>query len=104
MIPYTTPSFEIAIPDADLSSAQGIYVTIEQRNVEITKSGEAVTVDGHTVSVWLTQEESSAFKLGDAQAQVNWIYVDAVDGTLRRASTLPLTVRVDQQLYKQVIE
>lgn len=107
MIPYTTPSFEITIPGADLSSARDVYVTVTQGAVTITKSGTdlAISADGKTVSCWLTQEESLQFRSsGKASAQVNWVYIDAVDGDLRRAATNPLSVEVGTQLYKEVIE
>lgn len=106
MIPYTTPSFVISIDgDIDLTEATDVYVTIVQRDLRVTKNGSdvAISEDGKTVSIWLTQEESSRFAVGTAQAQVNWVYVDAVDGEIRRASTEPLTVQVGTQLYEQVI-
>lgn len=104
MIPYTTPSFVVTISGGvNLTQAVNVYVTLTQGSVSVTKNSTDVEIsqDGKTVSVRLSQNESMKFNKGKAKLQVNWVYTE--NGKTIRASTEPLVVKVEEQLYKQVI-
>lgn len=51
------------------SKAESVYVTIEQPGVSVTKTGQDISVEQHSVSVWLSQKESLSLKEGKAEAQ-----------------------------------
>lgn len=107
MINYTTPTITLTVEGVDISG-QDIYVTLEQGKIELTKSGEdlTVTTDTHdqvtdTVIVFvLTQEESAAFRFNSAvSVQVNWISSQGV-----RAATEIKTVGVMRNLLDRVVQ
>ena len=75
----TTPNINIYVNGTDFEGAT-LYVTIEQKNHEITKTGDDVIVSTDSenydavVSVFLTQEETLCFQQGTARIQIRWIY------------------------------
>ena len=106
MIRATTPTFTFTIRSEtlDLSEANNIYFTLTQGGRTITKTGEDLEVTGQrTVSVWLTQEESLSLVEGSMKVQFNWTYSD-INGNVRRAATQRITIQIDEQLLKEVIE
>lgn len=105
MIQGTTPTFTFTIKNQEinLSEATNVYVTLAQGIKLIEKQGSDLQIDGSTVSVWLTQEESLKLTEGlDAEVQINWTYSDG--GTIRRAATKVKSIPVSKQLLKRVIE
>ena len=82
MINYTTPTITLEVENADLTG-QDVYVTLEQTGVELTKSGEDLTIttqgDNTIIVFALTQVESAYFDYGKkAQVQVNFINSDGL--------------------------
>lgn len=107
MIRGTTPTFTFTIKSQtlDLTEAENVYVTIRQGGKEITKTGEDLEVAQKVVSVFLSQEESLSLVESPADVQVNWTYLDPLDGvTVRRAATVVKTINITKQLLKRVIE
>ncbi len=109
MIRGTTPTFTFTIRDENLNlnEAANVYVTIAQSGKLIERStGDAsLNVDGRTVSLWLTQEESLRLTEGvNAEVQINWTYMDSDGVTVRRAATKLKTIPITKQLLKRVIE
>ena len=105
MINYTTPSITLEVEGADLTS-QDVYVTIVQGSIELTKSGQALTVsydseqDTSTIVFVLSQEESAQFAFSrSAQLQVNFINSSGV-----RDATNIATIDVLKNLLDEVIE
>lgn len=89
--------------EVDLSSALGVYVTLEQGNVEITLTGDSVQAAGNTVVFNLTQAQSLNFSdSAPIEVQVNWTYYDE-GGNVQRAATKTKKITVTKQLLKQVI-
>lgn len=73
----TTPTILIRVNGTNFAGSN-LYVTIEQKEHELTKSGEdvIVTPNGETsavVEVYLTQQETLAFNSGSASIQIRWI-------------------------------
>ena len=104
MIRGTTPTLTLKINDdtLDLSQAQSVYVTIRQAEYELEKTGGDLTVDGNTVSVYLTQEESLALiEAARAEVQVNWTYPEGA--RTARAATKVRTIDIGKQLLPEVI-
>ena len=107
MIRGTTPTFTFTIQSQtlDLTEAQNVYVTIEQGRTVIEKTGESLDVEAKKVSVYLSQDESMKLCEGAADVQINWTYLDPVDGvTVRRAATVVKTIQINKQLLRRVIE
>lgn len=100
MVQATTPTFVLTLPDTvDLSQAANIYFSLRQKNVLIEKTGDDLTVDGQTVSVYLSQEETLQIVSGAAQIQLNWTYANG-----SRACSNIVSVQVSENLLKEVVE
>lgn len=98
----TTPTIIIRVTGEDFDGAT-MYVTLEQGNVELTKTGEDVLVTatetGSTVSIFLSQEETLAFSKGNARIQIRWIDSSGI------AQASPIrSIEVDPILLEGVIE
>ena len=107
MVRATTPTFTLVIQEetVNLTLARNVYVTLEQGNTKITKTGNDVEVETRTVKVWLAQEESIGLAENVPLAlQVNWTYLDSDGVTIRRAATNVAKVNVTRQLLDEVIE
>ena len=105
MINYTTPTITLIVEGVNLTPYD-VYVTIEQYNIEVTKSGSDLDVSMQTsssgidtvISFVLTKEESSRFFYnGNANVQVNWL-----DGETRGATEIK-TIHVGKNLLDEVI-
>jgi hypothetical protein len=100
MIQATTPTFILTLPEeVDLSVVQSMYFTLEQGSTVLTKSDDALVIDGQTVSVYMTQEETLKFKTGNANMQLNWTYNNG-----SRACSNIVNVPVGRNLLKEVVE
>lgn len=100
MVQATTPTFLLTLPSSvDLSLIQTMLFTLEQGCVEIDKTGNDLSIDGQTVSVWLSQEETLQFKKGPAKLQLNWTYSDG-----KRACSKIVGVEVSPNLFAEVLE
>lgn len=99
MVQATTPTFILTLPAAvDLSEATKVVFSAAQEQYVIEKTGTALTIDGQTVSVYLTQAETLKLHAGTLKLQLNWIYADG-----SRAATDIKSVRVTENLLKKVI-
>ena len=59
MVQATTPTFILTLPDTvDLSEVSHLYFTIEQNKTIVKKQDKDLTVDGQTVQVFLSQQET----------------------------------------------
>lgn len=110
MIRGTTPTFTLTISArtgsaVDLSTASNVYVSIVQGMTNIILTGDELSIENNVVSCYLPQEKS--IRLADnttAKVQVNWTYIDALDGvTVRRAATKFKEIPIEEQLLKRVI-
>lgn len=100
MVQATTPTFLLTLPSSvDLSLIQTMLFTIEQGGIEINKSGSDLGIEGQTVSVFLTQQETMRFKKGTAKLQLNWTYSDG-----KRACSNIANVEVSPNLFMEVLE
>ena len=100
MVQATTPTFVLTLPNTvDLSLAQNIYFTLRQGATVIEKTGADLTIDGQTVSVYLSQTETLNLYEGQALLQLNWTYADG-----QRACTNIASVSVVENLLKKVVE
>lgn len=100
MVQATTPTFVLTLPnDVDPSDFANIYFTLRQKNVLIEKVGTDLTIDGQTVSVYLSQAETLKLISGSAQIQLNWTYPNGA-----RACSNIVSVQVSENLLKEVVE
>ena len=100
MVQATTPTFILTLPNTvDLSLANNVYFSLKQGANSIMKTGDALVIDGRTVSVYLSQEETLPFFGGMARLQLNWTYSDG-----SRACSKIATVYVGENLLKEVVE
>lgn len=83
MFKGTTPSLILTFDDnfdVDFSDARSVVVTFstDYRKVILEKADEELTIDGNTITIDFTQEETLSFTAGKMLIQVN-AYFD--DGT-----------------------
>lgn len=106
MIPGCTHELDIELDDhtVDLSQASNVYVTLAQGSTSKTFTGERVVVaaSGYELTVGMTQEETLAFRRGNAKGQVNWLVSDGNDG-YSRAATEPFPIMWSEQLLREVL-
>ena len=104
MIRGCTETLTLEIEDQSLvlPSADNVFVSIAQGSMTITKTGEDITVNGNTVEVALTQQESLRLKKGTSEIQVNWLEESLAEGK-KRIATIPITFKVDKQLLPKVL-
>lgn len=102
MIRGTTPDYVLTLPGIDLDGMT-VYVTIEQKDREITLSGDELTVvsDGEdsTIAFMLTQEQTLALNEGQASVQVKFIDAAGVVGATKIGR-----LTIDKALLEKVIE
>lgn len=101
MIRATTPTLELVLEDEriDLGVANDVYVTLRQGPKKLTKSGNALAIDGNVVSVWLSQQETLGFTSAhNVDVQLNWTY----PGGARAASEIG-RVWVGENLLPEVL-
>lgn len=100
---YTTPPIGLLVKGFDITQ-KDVYVTVEQCDVQITLTGEQLTMTatetGDTqITFALSQEEAGSLSIkAPAEIQVNWMD----DGT--RKATQIAKVRVFENLLDEVIE
>lgn len=95
----TTPTIVINVTGEDFAGST-VYVTLEQGNLELTKTDAVITPtsEGSTVAVFLTQEETLMFGSGVAKIQIRWI-----DGSgIAKASPIK-NINIDPVLLEGVI-
>ena len=100
MVRGTTPTFRLYLNDeyVDLTQAVNVYVSFEQKDVLITKTGEDLDITENEVDVYLSQAETLKFIKGDVEIQLNWTYLDG-----RRACSNIITIEVDKNLIGDVL-
>lgn len=101
MVRGTTPTFRLYLNDeyVDLTQAVNVYVSFEQKDVLITKTGEDLEILTDEVDVYLSQSETLKFIKGNVEIQLNWTYLDG-----RRACSNIITIEVDRNLIGDVLE
>ena len=101
MVRGTTPTFRLYLNDeyVDLTQAVNVYVSFEQKDVLITKTGEDLEILTDEVDVYLSQSETLKFIKADVEIQLNWTYLDG-----RRACSNIITIEVDRNLIGDVLE
>lgn len=96
----TTPTFTLTFPETvDLTEADNVYVTFTSGSNILTKTGNALDVSAHEVSVYLTQAETFSFDTGVVEIQVNW----TVNNGNRIASEIK-KYSITKQLLNEVLE
>lgn len=96
----TTPTFICTVSDGiDLTAAQNVFFTLNQNMRKITKTGEALDVTAHSVSVYLTQRDTLWLSPSQpVELQLNWTYENG-----SRGMTKIVSVRVDRNLVQEVL-
>ena len=100
----TTPTVTFTFPqDVDMTLADDVYVTFtDTKNVILlNKTGNDLTVEAHSVSLFLSQEDTKDLPKKGMKAQINWTYTD--EGVLKRACTDILSIAVSENLYPEII-
>lgn len=96
----TTPTLIFTFPSTfDVTDAEKVLVTIAAKgvpNIELTD--EDIDVAEHSVSVWLSQEQTLSLPVGYAQAQINLLYADG-----QRAATNIVRFEWSQNLHNEVM-
>lgn len=96
----TTPTFTLTFSeDIDLTQAVNVYVTFQSGMETLTKTGDALQVEPHSIGVLLSQEDTLSFLAGSVSIQANWITADD-----KRIASEVVSYKFDKQLLMQVIE
>ena len=98
---YTTPTFFLTFsePDLDLTQANNVYVTFRSGQEEITKSTPNISVSEKSISVFLSQEETKRFRIGEVEIQANWTTPNG-----GRFASKKCRYPISDQLLRRVIE
>lgn len=100
MVQATTPTFVLTLPNTvDLTQIENMYFSLQQNGTVIKKTGEDLVIDGQTISVYLSQEETLPILSGKASIQLNWTYANGA-----RACSNIVSVPVSGNLLKEVVE
>lgn len=94
----TTPTIQITINDIDLNEMQNIYVVFEQNGYILKKESSDLDIEGNTISVSLSQEETLNLEEGTCNIQLRMI----TKGGVAIASPIK-TTKVYRVLNKEVI-
>lgn len=96
----TTPTFVFTFADFDPTTADRIILTIsaDKRTpiLEIDKTD--MTVDSESISIWLSQEETLAFPVGNIYCQFNFVFEDG-----QRVASNIGTIVWNRNLHSEVI-
>lgn len=101
----TTPTLTFLFHDVDFSQAYSFTLTFSypvSRQKILEKSGDDIVIDGTTVGVFLTQEETLAFPEGEVLVMLNWLYPDGTK--VRRACSKEKKLVWKQNLKREVME
>ena len=99
MVQGTTPTFILTLPNTvDLTAINNLYFSLEQGTTTLMKTGDDLTIDGQTISVYLSQSETLQFNPGRANLQLNWTY----NGGSRACSNIA-SVTIGANLLKEVV-
>ena len=96
----TTPTFLLQFNQQglDLTTAHNVYVTFRSGAKTITKTGEDLEVAAQSISVYLRQQDTIGWKVGNVMIQANWT---SADGS-RTASEI-VGYKIDEQLLNKVV-
>lgn len=95
--PTFTFTFEQGFHPAD---AAKIVITFSAQGRKVLEMNESdVTIANDKVSVYLTQEQTIAFPIGDMTVQINFVYSDG-----SRVPTDKATIRWERNSHDEVIE
>lgn len=96
----TTPTIIFTFTDFDPTTADEIILTMsaDRKNplIEIEKAD--MSVDGTSISVWLSQEETLAFPVGNVYCQFNFVFEDG-----QRVASNIGTIVWNRNLHSEVI-
>ncbi len=98
----TTPTFVLTFAEAtgvNLTNASNVYVTFQNGGVQITKTGENLTVEALSITVTMTQEEMLQFFKGAVEIQANWTTPDG-----KRIASEVVNYCLSKQLLMREIE
>lgn len=98
---YTTPTFTLTFTEEslDLTLANNVYVTFRSGDNIITKTGSDLTVAQKSIGVYLSQEETAEFQVGDVEIQANWTTAEG-----GRFASEKAYYDITDQLLKKVVE
>lgn len=106
MVNGTTAPITLTVGESgevDLTAALNVYVTLSQGGINITLTGDDLTISSNTVEFNLTQSQSLQLSAGaPVLVQVNWTYIDN-NGETQRAATRTKKITVTEQLLNRVI-
>lgn len=97
-----TPTFSLTVRDQtiDMTAMTNVYVTLEQGKTKITKStlNGGLVVTEHQVDVYLSQQETLGFSIGDVDVQLNATLPGG-----RRGGSKPFTIKIGKNLERGVL-
>lgn len=101
MIRWTTPTLTYELPFAT-EFVEKAFITIKSRNVKIEKSLEECEIGEKTISITLTQEETSKFAVGETPTVM--LNVVTANGKRLATNEEPLKESIKRNLKEGVIK
>lgn len=102
MYTATTPKLTFEVEDnCDLTQADRVWVTINNKKDEILLEKDLTVEDADTASVVLTQTETLALPVGTHLAQINFLYT--VDSETRRGAFDKVEIHVYRNNKNEVV-
>lgn len=102
----TTPTYTLTLnnDNINLEEATNVYVTFarENREVIVQKQTSDLEIDGNTINVFLTQEDTLRFPNEKVLLQVNWTYEEG--SIVKRACSKITSINVSRNLLEEVVE
>ena len=98
---FTTPTFTLTFEEEflDLTEATNVYVTFKSKAYSVTKTGSDLTIGEKQIDVYLSQNETARFTVGDVEIQANWTTPNN-----HRAASEVVVYPISKQLLQKVIE
>lgn len=100
----TTPTYTFTMPsDVDISIASGIYVTFTRMDGKeiITKTDTDLNIVDNSIEVYLSQQETLLFPVGNVKVQLNWLYPEG--SKTKRACSEIMTIYAKKNLIDEVL-
>ena len=82
----------------DLTTARNVYVTFRSGSRTLTKTGEDLEVSAQSISVYLSQQDTIGWKVGNVMIQANWTTAEG-----HRIASEIVGYKIDEQLLNKVV-
>lgn len=100
-----TPTFTMTFPATmDFNDVAHLCFTLTQNNRKvIEKTDSQITIDDNVATVWLSQAETLALSVGEAEYQLEWTYPPDENNHVNRGGSNVHVVTITKNLKKEMM-